>query len=223
MRLFVVLVGYAVALQAQGDKPAPDWSAIDRQLDTLRAAVEGRDINAARKSSDDLLRAISTEYQKQVPSAADYLRQSEERAAANPRFRPVALPSLAALAAQAADWNKARAYALEALATESPVYDTVHLANNVLGLVALHNGDVASAETHLLAAGRTKGTSRMKRWGPTMALAKELLDKGRNDVVLEYLQLCRNFVTENPKLDVWIATLKGGRAPDLFGVYLWEQ
>jgi hypothetical protein len=90
------------------------------------------------------------------------------------------------LAAQAGAWEKARTYAQDALAAApSTSYDTVHLANNVLGLVALQNNDVASAETYLLAAGRSKGTERMKRWGPTLAVAKALLDKGRNEVVAE--------------------------------------
>jgi hypothetical protein len=58
---------------------------------------------------------------------------------------------------------------------------------------------------------------------PNLALAKDLLDRGEVGVVLEYFQLCRAFVTKNPKLDDWVALLKGGRVPDLSGEYLWFQ
>jgi hypothetical protein len=54
-----------------------------------------------------------------------------------------------------------------------------------------------------------------------LALAKALLEKGQSDVVLEYFQACKSFVTKNPKLDEWIAALKGGGTPDLSHEYLW--
>jgi hypothetical protein len=53
-------------------------------------------------------------------------------------------------------------------------------------------------------------------------LAQALIDKGENEVVLEYLQSSKSFVTENPKLDIWIATLKGGHAPDWSHESLWR-
>lgn len=89
--------------------------------------------------------------------------------------------------------------------------------------MALRDNDVSAAETYLLAAGRAKGDAALQRFGPNLALAKALLEKGRNDTVLEYFQLCRSFVTQNPKLDLWIATLKGGAAPDLSREYLWYR
>jgi hypothetical protein len=92
----------------------------------------------------------------------------------------------------------------------------------VLGLIALKNDDIVGAGIYLLTAARTKGKSiTLDRYGPNLALAKALLDKGQNDVVLEYFQLCKTFVTKNPKLDDWIAMLKSGRAPDLSREYLW--
>lgn len=221
MRHLILVLFCCVTAWSQDAAPPVDWSAIDRQVAVLRRAVDARDLDAVKKASEDLSTVTSAEWAK-GRTPADYLRLAEARVSAQPASRTMTLPYLAILAAQAGAWDKARNYAQDALAAgPSPAYDTVHLANNVLGLVALHDNDVPSAEMYLLPAGRSKGLARMKRWGPTLALAKALLDKGRNDVVAEYLQLCRGFITDNPKLELWIATLKGGHAPDLTREYLW--
>jgi hypothetical protein len=55
-----------------------------------------------------------------------------------------------------------------------------------------------------------------------MALAKELLEKGEREVVLEYFELCKNFWTgtnQHQKLDQWAGEVKKGRIPD-FGANL---
>ena len=211
MRYLVLLLGYTVAAQAQ------DWAAIDRQLAAVQKAVEARDLRAAQDASSSLWQLTVKEYSK-AHTPADYLRDAEAKVAANPAGRNSSLVWMSLLAAQSEAWEKARTYALDALATGPS-----HAANNVLGLVALHGGDVSTAEAYLRAAGKAPGTSTLKLWGPTLALAKALLDKGRNEAVLEYFQACKILVTENNKLDVWIATLKGGAAPDLSREYLWYQ
>ena len=216
MRQLVLLVGYSVAAQSQ------DWAAIDRQLAAVQKAIEGRDLKAATDAANSLSGLTVREFNKTY-TPADSLREFEARDAANPARRSMWLPSLAMSAARAGEWEKARKYAMDSLATPSSVVDTTHIANNVLGLVALQEGDVASAEMYLRAAGKAKGGGTLKRWGPTLALAKALLDKGRNEAVLEYLEACKSFVTENKKLDVWIATLRGGAAPDLTYEMLWYQ
>src|SRR6185436_14974469 len=101
---------------------------------------------------------------------------------------------------------KAERYARWALSEPSGTpYDTVHAGNIVLGLVALKNDDLVGAGTYLLSATKTKGSAILDRWGPNLALAKALLDRGQNSLVLEYFQSCKAFVTKNPKLDDWIA------------------
>lgn len=214
LRHLLLLVVCGVVAHAQ------DWAAIDKEFAAVRAAVEARDLKALVDASGSLSRLTLSEWLKNH-TPADNLRRSEDLAAAHPAARTTALPSMAMLAAQAGEWQKARRYAQDALATPATVIDSVHIANNVLGLVALHDGDVTGAELYLRAAGSAKGDTSLKRWGPTLALAKALLDRGRNQAVLEYLQACQSFVTDNPKLAVWIATLKGGGAPDLSHEYLW--
>jgi hypothetical protein len=55
-----------------------------------------------------------------------------------------------------------------------------------------------------------------------MSLAKELLEKGERDVVLQYFDLCRRFWSTNindGKLDRWSQDVKAGKMPS-FGANL---
>jgi hypothetical protein len=220
--LVTALCGIALT---QKDRPDVDWTTLSQKLDTLRAAVDARDIDKAKKATDDLSHVTTTEWLRQRPTDAEHLRKAEDRAAANPRNRKTSLPYLAMMAFRAGEFEKADRYAHETL--EYPPADAILLpesmvsGNTVLGMIALRHDDVAGAKAHLFASAKTKGTTIQDRWGPMLALAKALLDKGQNDAVLEYFESCKSFVTKNPKLDDWIATLKGGRAPDLSHESLW--
>jgi len=208
---------------SQNAKPAIEWDVVEQQLNLVRAAMLNRDINATEKATDLLSKAVYKEWAKSIPTPADRLQQAEDGAARIHRSRILTLPNLAKLAFQAGEFEKAEQYARQTLAEPSDAMDSIHTGNVVLGLIALKNDDIAGAGTYLLAAATTKGKSIiLDRWGPNLALARALLDKGQNDVVLEYFQLCKTFVTKNPKLDDWIAMLKSGRAPDLSNEYLWQ-
>jgi hypothetical protein len=127
-------------------------------------------------------------------------------------------------AVQAGNFIKAQSYAYQTLQTPSSAYDSIHTGNVVLGLVALQRDhDVFAAKEYLLLAGRTKGSPTLDRWGPNLALAKALLECGQREAVLQYFESCKNFVTKNPKLNDWIAMLRGGGVPDLSNEYLWNQ
>jgi hypothetical protein len=53
-----------------------------------------------------------------------------------------------------------------------------------------------------------------------MRLAKDLLEKGERDVVLEYFALCRRFWKSGADdLDTWTADVQAGRLP-AFGANL---
>ena len=56
--------------------------------------------------------------------------------------------------------------------------DTVHNANAVLGLVALQDGRVADAKAYLLKAGATTGSPVLGSFGPSMLLARRLVEHG---------------------------------------------
>lgn len=96
--------------------------------------------------------------------------------------------------------------------------NAVHHGNLVLGRLALQAADVEKAKSHLLEAGKTRGSPKLNSFGPNMTLAKELLEKGEKEVVLEYFELCAKF-WERDELDKWRTIVKAGQIPD-FGANL---
>lgn len=92
--------------------------------------------------------------------------------------------------------------------------------NQVLGRLALREGRIEEARQDLLASGSSKGSPKINSFGPNMSLAKDLLEKGERDSVLQYFDLCRKFWTmDYGKLDEWTKTVKAGGIPD-FGANL---
>lgn len=169
--------------------------------------------------------------QKRVgdPRAAQYLSAHEpelkETTAPIPRLG--LLLRMAPAALEAGDKVKARAYAREALAlgeankANAGIYgDSVHVSNIVLGRIALMEGSAGKARAHLLAAGRAPGSPVLKTFGPNMLLAKELIEKGGRDAVIEYLDLCAKFwEMQGDRLVRWKEVIRQGGMPD-FGASL---
>lgn len=134
------------------------------------------------------------------------------------------LDNLAKAAIKADDLDKATRYARESLdGAEGFPKDwnhgnAVHHGNNVLGLVALKQGNVKLAAEHLLKAGKTPGSPQLDSFGPNMTLAKALLEKGEKDAVLEYFDLCRKFWKMGAdRLDRWSKDVKAGNTPEFGG------
>lgn len=132
----------------------------------------------------------------------------------------------AKLANQLGEDARAQSHASEllALAQRHPGDEkygaALHDGHMVLGRLALKRKSVAEARAHLLEAGRTVGGGTLSSFGPNMGLAKDLLDQGERQVVIEYLRLCKNFWTgPNPPVDAWIAEIEAGRKPN-FGANL---
>jgi len=96
-----------------------------------------------------------------------------------------------------------------------------HHGHLLLGRVALRRGDIEAAKTDLLEAGRLEDGRNFSSSGPNMALAKELLEKGEKDTVLQYFELCRKFWTYRgaSALDSWTAAVRKGEMPN-FGANL---
>jgi tetratricopeptide (TPR) repeat protein len=98
--------------------------------------------------------------------------------------------------------------------------NAVQDANLVLGRIALKEGRTDEAKKYLLEAGKSPGSPQMNSFGPNMSLAKDLLEKGERDVVLEYFELCRKFwKMDDGRLNNWSQEVKTGRVPD-FGANL---
>ena len=92
--------------------------------------------------------------------------------------------------------------------------------NLVLGRIAVRNGQIEQARKYLIEAGKSPGSPQMDSFGPNMSLAKDLLEKGERDTVLQYFELCHRFwKMDYGKLDEWSKEVRAGDIPD-FGANL---
>ncbi|MGA8490942.1 MAG: hypothetical protein WB711_10990 [Terriglobales bacterium] len=145
--------------------------------------------------------------------------------AVDPGYRTLLLPVLANLAFDVKDDKAARTYATQALDLASHAGDrtiqgtsvgpqAIHDANDVLGRVALRNGDLQQAREYLLKAAPVG--ENMNTLGPRMLLAQALLDRGEREVVLQYLDKMKtSWKSGTTQLDHWIAAIKTGKAERL--------
>jgi hypothetical protein len=125
---------------------------------------------------------------------------------------------LAEAAFAAGDSAKAAEYAGKLL--ENPGSDwnrgnNIHHGNIILGRIALRSNDVEEAKRRLLAAGRTPGSPQLGSFGPNMALARDLLQRGERETVLQYFDLCAVFWgMGKDKLKAWADEVREGKTPD---------
>jgi predicted negative regulator of RcsB-dependent stress response len=95
--------------------------------------------------------------------------------------------------------------------------NAIHKGHISLGRIALRKNDVAAARQHLIKAGMTPGSPQLNSFGPNMLLAKELLEKGERESVIEYLKLCAKFwKSDHEQLQKWETVIKNGDMP-IFG------
>ena len=97
--------------------------------------------------------------------------------------------------------------------------------HSLLGRIALREGDVAGAKRQLAASGKTPGSPQLDSFGPDFVLARELLQRGEQAVVIEHLDNVALFWA-NPdnrssltkehqkKIAAWKETIRAGRNPD---------
>ena len=87
--------------------------------------------------------------------------------------------------------------------------------NQVLGRLALVDGNVEGAKAHLLASAETTGSPVLRSFGPSMVLAGELLALGERDVVLHYLKRCSLFWKHGAdQLARWAGAIERGETPE---------
>ena len=120
---------------------------------------------------------------------------------------------LAEMALDVANLDVAEARSRQVLAMPDIDANDVHHAHNFLGRVALRRGDKAAAVDHLYKAGDVSGSPQLNSFGPNMALAKELLEAGVRDAVLEYFNQVQRF-WKDAQLEEWRKNVKRGETPD---------
>jgi hypothetical protein len=125
------------------------------------------------------------------------------------------------VAFEAGDLVKAKMYATELLEKygrdeKDSIYGrAVFEANQVLGRVALREGNLAKAKIHLIESAKTPGDPALRTFGPSMTLARELLQKGEKEAVIEYLHLCAKFWEhKGERLQQWELIIRKGGTPD---------
>jgi hypothetical protein len=164
--------------------------------------------------------------------ARESSRQRLERATArlaaadSPELRFLALGDAAKESFAAGRKEDAQRYAQE-LVTLLPDFRQHHLypvafhdANMILGRIAVKEGRIDEAKRYLIQASQTPGSPQLMNYGPNMSLAKDLLEKGERQVVLDYFEQCRKFwVNQDGLLDRWSKQVKEGKIPD-FGANL---
>lgn len=146
---------------------------------------------------------------------------SELAEAKSPEERFYALNDAAKESFVAGRTEDARKYAKEILAL-LPQFkgnwnygNAVQDGNLVLGRIAVREGRIDDAKRYLIEAGKSPGSPQMDTFGPNMSLARDLLEKGQEDVVLEYFELCRKFWKMGQEdLDRWTLDVRAGKAPD---------
>lgn len=131
-----------------------------------------------------------------------------------------ALEDLPKLSFKAMKYEKSSRFANQLLAhaqqetDESQASDCKHKAHSILGRLALKNGNIDAARFHLLSSADVQGSPVLHSFGPNMRLAKELLESGQQDAVLEYLDRCEVFWEgERGRLPAWRKEIQDGSVP----------
>jgi hypothetical protein len=187
--------------EADGD--APSWPASLGQLYSL--GLTGISDGPARKTAArKAFRQYELAYDRSEPMRKDAL-----------------LTDLAKSAFEAGLLDDAKKYAEEMLDDDAPGWNQgnrLHHGNLILGRIALAKNDVGEAKSRLLLAGRTTGSPQLNSFGPNMLLAKELLERGETEVVLEYFAQCAKFwKSPRRKLEQWVEDVKADRIPQFGG------
>jgi hypothetical protein len=98
--------------------------------------------------------------------------------------------------------------------------NAIHKGHLTLGRIALRRNNIEEAKKQLILAGNTPGSPQLDSFGPNMILAKELLEKGENQVVLDYFELCEVFWDMHmEQLMIWEEKVSKGEVP-YFGANL---
>lgn len=228
MRVLCVFIAVLAFGQQPAAVPSPEQTKeLTALADQVKALIQAGNLREASRQSSQLTTAIYRITTPVLPSAEEQFQRAEQLLRPDPSTRFFMLSHVAQRALNAGHLDKAEAYGreLQGLAPQfstSPYYGTaLHYARLMIGRVALQRDhNLALAKASLLEAARVPATETLQKFGPNMALARDLLSAGERDTVLEYLDLSRSLWPAGAaKLDDWAALIKAGGIPD-FGANL---
>ena len=105
--------------------------------------------------------------------------------------------------------------ALARIHLQSQDRSAIQRANTILGRIALRSGDLTGARQYLLDSAGPAAAKDIAISGPSLVLAKELLDRGERDSVLQYLENCLTLWPRGQSaLQIWIADIERGKVPN---------
>jgi len=195
----------------------------------IETAVDRGDLKKALDLYHQLGKSIDAEILKRKPTPAQKLTQLEADYASktSDRARFYGLLGVPRAAYDAGEYYKAEHYAmllLDAanLRKNNDFYaDAIFEGNTIRGRVLLQHKDVAGAKAALAASiGPAVESGTMRRSAQITDLAQDLLNAGERDAVVQFLSSSKPFLASHrDKLDLWIATIRGGGNPELKRLY----
>jgi thiol-disulfide isomerase/thioredoxin len=191
--------------------------------------AEGWIQRAVKQRSDGYFEdSFSTEYLKAanfIGDEAEKVRMIEKAAmhGRTPDWRVPALEYMVEFHFEHGEEVRAGQEAEEMLEKAPDLYSestrryALHIAQTVLGRIALREGRVAEARDRLISAGKLQGTDAtvIDAVGPRWTLGGDLLARGETDAVLEYIAMIRPFWKSGKgRLDDWENSIRAGDRPD---------
>ena len=180
------------------DNANPEWAlklGFNHHLDS-QGRSEEQNLKAARKAFDQYKRAFDLSEEEALVMGGNWA---------------------IAVALTVKEFDKARQWASAMLEDDRPGWNygnNIHHGNIALGKIALAEGDVQGAASYLLLAGATPGSPQLNSFGPDFALAKQLLEAGEKEAVLQYLDQCTKFwKMGQDRLREWTTVVRAGSMP----------
>jgi hypothetical protein len=219
--LFVCAASCSIALAQRPAALTPvQLQNFESLADQVKFALQSGDLAKANTLASDLMLGIFKIRKAMEPNAEQKYQALRQALANSQQNSFLALANLANAAFTANEFDAAESFAKELLRKFSDDVNArgtaIFVGHNVLGRVALRRDkDPVRAQSELLLAASTSGSPVLVSFGPNMTLAKELLEAGERQTVLEFFARCRPFWKMGAaKLDLWTATVKGGGVPD---------
>lgn len=94
--------------------------------------------------------------------------------------------------------------------------NAIHYSNRIRGLILLDSGDIEGAAEALIVAGQSTGSPQLDTFGPELNLANQLLQLGKTEEVITYLNGVNNFwEMDGGAVEKWIQEIRAGETPVL--------